>query len=199
MALLLITLNSFFYNSAYSQKQPIFTDTFTLRKEIDSVLAKHGLKTKSFDINVVSFNQRGGQVAYSITNNYQYHNDMIDMPNNSGDLSFVGNTFTWAEQKYCPSRLFDYTKLVAGIENFAKLKNIADRKIILVAVDSTNGINYLHDFALMLYANNYQLIDVKKMKFYEASKEQKQGTYIDTDGTNILIFIGEQIPNTPPQ
>ncbi|MDQ2720695.1 MAG: hypothetical protein M3Z26_13180 [Bacteroidota bacterium] len=41
-----------------------------LKKEIDSILAKHGLKSKGFSINVISVNQQGGQTAYSITNNY---------------------------------------------------------------------------------------------------------------------------------
>ena len=41
-----------------------------LKKEIDSLLLKHGLKSKGFAINVFSINQKGGQTAYLITNNY---------------------------------------------------------------------------------------------------------------------------------
>ncbi|MBU7570147.1 MAG: hypothetical protein KAF41_05790 [Flavobacterium sp.] len=41
-----------------------------MKKEIDSVLAKYGLKSKGFSINVISLNQTGGQTAYSITNNF---------------------------------------------------------------------------------------------------------------------------------
>lgn len=57
-------------NNTYSQSQRSFDDSLFLKKEIDSVLAKHGLKSKGFSINVVSVNQQGGQTAYTITNNY---------------------------------------------------------------------------------------------------------------------------------
>jgi len=69
--ILLIISNSFLYNSSgFCQTKFPFNDSSQLRREIDSVLAKHGLKSKGFAINVVSINQSGGQTAYSITNNY---------------------------------------------------------------------------------------------------------------------------------
>jgi hypothetical protein len=37
---------------------------------LDAVLAKYGLKSKGFAVNVISINQKGGQTAYSITNNF---------------------------------------------------------------------------------------------------------------------------------
>lgn len=55
-------------NRAHSQNKKI--DTTVLKKEIDAVLAKYGLKSKGFAINVISNNQKGGQTAYLITNNY---------------------------------------------------------------------------------------------------------------------------------
>jgi len=45
-------------------------DSNGLKRELDGVLKKYGLKTTGFAINVISLNQWGGQTAYSITNNY---------------------------------------------------------------------------------------------------------------------------------
>lgn len=55
---------------SYSQGKPATLDSTTLQKELDSILAKHGLKSKGFNITVISVNQAGGQTAYSITNNW---------------------------------------------------------------------------------------------------------------------------------
>jgi predicted RNA binding protein YcfA (HicA-like mRNA interferase family) len=49
-------------------------------KEIDSVLAKYGLKSKGFKIDVVSINQSGGQNAFSITNNYYGNVTVVNAP-----------------------------------------------------------------------------------------------------------------------
>ncbi len=62
-----------FTTGAYSQKKFIKVDSLKLKEELDAVLFKYGLKSSGFAINVVSLNQKGGQTAYSITNNY-YNN-----------------------------------------------------------------------------------------------------------------------------
>lgn len=68
---ILLIINSFLFNNyCYSQVKKKFADSTLLKKEIDAVLAKHGLKSTGFSINVISINQKGGQTAYSITNNY---------------------------------------------------------------------------------------------------------------------------------
>jgi hypothetical protein len=67
LAVLLII--SFFCNSSFAQT-PKTLDSVSLKKELDAVLAKYGLKTKGFAVNVISVNQKGGQTAYTITNNY---------------------------------------------------------------------------------------------------------------------------------
>jgi hypothetical protein len=69
LLLIINSLNSFSQKS-YSQVKKNFTDSTLLKKEIDNLLAKHGLKSTGFSINVISVNQKGGQTAYSITNNY---------------------------------------------------------------------------------------------------------------------------------
>ncbi len=57
--------------SGYSQQN---VDSISLKKEIDSaitaIMKRHGLKNGGFAVNVISFNQQGGQTAYQITNNY---------------------------------------------------------------------------------------------------------------------------------
>lgn len=76
LVILLITIN------AFSQDKSKFKDSALLKKELDSVLAKYGLKTKGFLINVISVNQQGGQTAYSITNNY--YGDTTNIETNYG-------------------------------------------------------------------------------------------------------------------
>jgi hypothetical protein len=67
----LLIISSILYPSQYSFSQKIpYNDSVSLKREIDSVLKKHGLKSRGFAINVISLNQNGGQTAYSITNNY---------------------------------------------------------------------------------------------------------------------------------
>src|SRR6185437_3243601 len=71
LVLSLITGSLIFYSKiSFCQTKKYFNDSLLLKKEIDSVLAKHGLKSRGFTINVISLNQKGGQTAYSITNNY---------------------------------------------------------------------------------------------------------------------------------
>ena len=55
---------------SYSQQK---IDSSVLTKELDSVLAKHGLKSNGFVVNVISINAAGNsQTAYSITNTNNY-------------------------------------------------------------------------------------------------------------------------------
>lgn len=74
LGILLITSNTY----AQSKTKPV--DSVLLKKKIDAVLAKHGLKSKGFVINVISTNQKGGQTAYSITNNYYQDIKVVQQP-----------------------------------------------------------------------------------------------------------------------
>lgn len=78
LVVLLITINAFCQNP----KKPL--DSIALKKELDAVLAKYGLKSTGFAVNVISLNQKGGQNAYSITNNY-YQNITVTQQPELGD------------------------------------------------------------------------------------------------------------------
>jgi len=80
-SLIISNISLLIYKFSYSQQPHAFNDSILLRRELDSVLAKHGLKTKGFVINVISLDQRGGQTAYSITNNYYYGDTTSDVTN----------------------------------------------------------------------------------------------------------------------
>ncbi|MFP5040283.1 hypothetical protein, partial [Parasediminibacterium sp. JCM 36343] len=47
-------------------------DTASLRKEISALLKKYGISNAGFELKVNSNNQKGGQTAFVITNNYNY-------------------------------------------------------------------------------------------------------------------------------
>lgn len=53
-------------NASYSQ------DTSGLRKEISVLLKKYGVANAGFELKVNSTNQKGGQTAFVINNNYNY-------------------------------------------------------------------------------------------------------------------------------
>lgn len=78
----ILLIISCFYNNSFGQKARKNIDSISLKKEIDSLLAKYGLKSKGFAINVVSLNQGGGQTAYSITNNF--YGDSVRAATNFG-------------------------------------------------------------------------------------------------------------------
>jgi len=47
-------------------------DTASLRKEISGLLKKYGFSNAGFELKVNSNNQKGGQTAFVINNNYNY-------------------------------------------------------------------------------------------------------------------------------
>lgn len=67
---LLITTSSLLALSLSSFCQTQKIDTNNLKRELDGLLKKYGVKSTGFSINVISIDQKGGQTAYQITNNY---------------------------------------------------------------------------------------------------------------------------------
>jgi hypothetical protein len=90
-ALLLLSINSF------AQKKLTRLDSITLKRDLDRVLAKYGLKSKGFSINVTSINQKGGQTAYSITNNYNYYRDLNYVPDS---VNFIYEVYNRGSQRF---------------------------------------------------------------------------------------------------
>jgi len=78
----ILLIISSLWETSFCQNQPTHIDSVSLKREIDSVLARYGLKSKGFVINVFSLNQKGGQTAYSITNNF--YGDSVRAEKNFG-------------------------------------------------------------------------------------------------------------------
>lgn len=62
----------------FSQSGP--TDTAAFKKDFEKLLSKYGLNSKSYMINVTSNNQKGGQTAFIINNNF--YGDTLTEKNN---------------------------------------------------------------------------------------------------------------------
>ena len=88
------------------------SDSAGLKKEIIELLKKHGYS--SFQINVNSYNQKGGQTAFSITNNYLDPNYCADSINYELRFYYKKNKFvvnpkkgTWSDLfAICPDTFF---------------------------------------------------------------------------------------------
>lgn len=81
--LVLLLITSHF---SFSQKK---IDTAKIRKEVADVLKRNGVKTPFFELKVASENQKGGQTAFVINNNYKV----------SGDLNVYANVFRQPEKQ----------------------------------------------------------------------------------------------------
>src|SRR5205085_1936295 len=53
-----------------SFSQTKVSDTVAFKKDFEQLLKKYGIVSKGYSINVTSINQKGGQTAFVITNNY---------------------------------------------------------------------------------------------------------------------------------
>jgi hypothetical protein len=60
--------------------QNVATDTAGFKKEFEQLLKKYGLNSKGYLLNVTSVNQKGGQTAFIITNNY-YRDTILNETN----------------------------------------------------------------------------------------------------------------------
>lgn len=134
LALLLI-INSLFINSALCQKAKSPLDSVALQKELDVVLAKYGLKSKGFAVNVVSLNQKGGQTAYSITNNYYQNVTVTQQP-----------TLTeWDRQFY-----------MRHIDQLVKDSAITSKEIIITMGNGSNSGQYVKQLQEFLKSKGYE-------------------------------------------
>ncbi len=77
----LLTIISLLLNiSVTSFSQSVTTDTAAFKREFEKLLSKYGLSSKSYLINVTSNNQKGGQTAFIINNNF--YGDTLSEKNN---------------------------------------------------------------------------------------------------------------------
>lgn len=76
-----IIITSFLLGSLLaSNSQETLRDTTAFKREFEKLLTKYGLNAKSYMINVTSNNQKGGQTALIITNNF--YGDTLSEENN---------------------------------------------------------------------------------------------------------------------
>lgn len=85
LARLIIIISLFIVNNA--QCQNTIKDTIGFKKDFEELLIKYGIKNKGYLINVMSVNQKGGQTALIINNNY--YTDSISDEENL--LSYITN------------------------------------------------------------------------------------------------------------
>lgn len=131
--LLIINLLLLLSFSSYSQ-----TDTAKLRKELYALLKKYGLKDASFLLKVESLNQKGGQTAFEINNNYKI----------SGDLNVYANVFRQPEKK-------DVEAIIYLLQN----KN---RKIILLYLTPDYESKfYCTQLQTILINNGYKDVEIR--------------------------------------
>jgi len=78
---LLIIIN-FLALTFITAAQNTSTDTAAFKKDFEDLLRKYGIKSKGYQINVTSINQKGGQTALIINNNY--FSDTLTAKNNFG-------------------------------------------------------------------------------------------------------------------
>lgn len=67
---ILLIISSFFFFPKSVLSQIKHTDTAAFKKEFEQLLKKYNIDSKRYSINVTSINQKGGQTALVITNNY---------------------------------------------------------------------------------------------------------------------------------
>ena len=77
-SLIIISLFLAITPTSFSQNTP--TDTAAFKRDFEKLLSKYGLSNKSYLINVTSNNQKGGQTAFIINNNF--YGDTLSERNN---------------------------------------------------------------------------------------------------------------------
>ena len=164
--------------TSYSQKKFAHkltkVDSATLKIEIDKVLSKYGLKSKGFNINVISLDQKGGQTAYSITNNYYKDTAYIEDSVNF-DYTFEkqsNNTILYVYPKYGvwhepfvyhDSSIHEQLILMSGsvtplptglslsLENGIKYQMVGDKCSSIISKNSPLVLRLLPDYINAIY------------------------------------------------
>jgi hypothetical protein len=88
----LLIINSVIFCSISSSAQKI-TDTTGFKKDFEQLLKRYGINSKGYLINVTSINQKGGQTALVITNNY-FRDTVLNETNFEFQIDTQGNQKT---------------------------------------------------------------------------------------------------------
>lgn len=77
--LLIISIGVLFYFDCFSQKLVRY-DTVGFKKDFEQLLKKYRIQSKGYSVNVISINQKGGQNALVINNNF-FSDSSLDSSN----------------------------------------------------------------------------------------------------------------------
>lgn len=163
---LLITIVNLFLFISISYAQKSVTDTLAFKKDFELLLKKYGIKSSGYLINVTSINQKGGQTAFVINNNY-FGDTTLTGKNNFGfSIDSVDNQ----RILFCgPLKGTWITPFVAM--DSAKFRNGAyDPGIGLIT--SISGISATVDgkeYSLMAIASNNSCSQMFPMRIYLAA------------------------------
>jgi hypothetical protein len=166
---LLITISGFLFSSSvYCQKQNQFPDSVKLKREIDSVLAKYGLKSKGFAINVISLSQKGGQTAYSITNNYYGEIKIVQQP----ELN------EWYKQFF-----------IRRIDQVKKDSAITSNNVIIFMGNGSNAGKFVQQLEEFLQSKGYE-VDIASSLGPHTGVGVTAGIFFDNKTKVINIYVG---------
>lgn len=172
-------------------------DSLNLKKDIDSLLSKYGFKDNPYVINVQSKNQKGGQTAFIINNNY--YGDSILASNNFGyRIDTSGTTLNvsvyplkgiW-QMPYIGIDTSDFnSKHQVGYDPGAGTINFADG-VKLKINDTTYNLVYVIRGSVCS-KNNPMLVTLKTVKSFFTF-----GDYTD-DNKNYIFSLGTAWSLTP--
>jgi hypothetical protein len=127
--LLIITISFFLFSfNIHSQVFPR-QDSINFKNDLEKLLSKYGLQSAGYQINVQSNNQRGGQTAFTITNNnyVTYNvgiiprkladNDKINLLNRLNKMLLENNLPT--------NTLIEFGYIMGDVENQSFAKEVA--------------------------------------------------------------------------
>jgi hypothetical protein len=158
--------------ASFSQKKNTKVDSAVLKKELDAVLSKYGLKTKGFAINVISINQKGGQTAYSITNNF--YRDSSYIPDS---VNYNFKISTYKEQHF----LVVWPKYEVWHQPFVLYDSTKGNK------SQWSGMQQILSGIKLMYNGKIFTMSGKKL-FEPISKNSPLFINIDSDPTGVFAF-----------
>ncbi len=133
-------------------------DSVGLKKDFEKLLSKYGIKSKGYLINVISVNQKGGQTAFIINNNY-YADTLADSINIGFHMDTVKNIL----QVY-PIKGIWIQPFVATDSSIANLKMFDHEPNYMMAfVKELSYIEGDHKYTLTAFISNVARSQVRPL------------------------------------
>lgn len=134
---LVITICFFFFTFTTRSQILSKQDSINFKKDLEKLLTRYGLQTAGYQINVQSNNQRGGQTAFTITNNSYVTNNYGIIPRTLSDV--------------------DKQRLLHRIDTIIRSNKLPKNIKISICVSMGNDENivYANEIARFLENNGY--------------------------------------------